>query len=132
MIGIGSFFIPDGVKIKILQDGTQLYPVWNLFFFLYYLCIMTTTMILSLIISKKIYDKFKVKILARRMKLFVLGICCIYYIGFAVGLINYLNVPILRIILTLTQAIPIIGVILIYYSIGRTLKHPFENYANQS
>ena len=48
------------------------------------------------------------------------------------GLINYLNVPILRIILTLTQAIPIIGVILIYYSIGRTLKHPFENYVNQN
>lgn len=128
----GFFLIPQGAKIPIKPDGTQLHAVWTLPFFLFYLCIITITMILSLIISKKIYDEFKVKTLAKRMKLFVLGICCIYYMGFAVGLMNYLNVPTLRNIFTLTYAIPIIGVILIYYSMGRTLKQPFENHANQS
>lgn len=132
IISIGFFLIPQGAKVPIKSDGTQLHPVWTLPFFLFYLCVISPTMILSLIISKKIYDEFKVKILAKRMKLFVLGICCIYYMGFAVGLMNYLNVPTLRNIFTLTYAIPIIGVILIYHSMGRTLKQPFENHANQS
>ena len=132
IISIGFFLIPQGAKVPIKSDGTQLYPVWTLPFFLFYLCVISPTLILSLIICKKLYNEFKVKILAKRMKLFVLGICCIYYMGFAVGLTNFLNVDILRNIFTLTQAIPIIGVILIYYSIGRTLKQPFENYANQN
>ncbi|MFX1445628.1 MAG: hypothetical protein ACFFHV_19605 [Promethearchaeota archaeon] len=132
IISLGFFMIPNGAIVPIKPDGTQLYPVWTLSFFLFYFCIITTTLILSLIISKKICDEFKVEILVKKMKLFVFGICCIYYMGFAVGLTNYLNIPLLRNILTLTQAIPILGVILIYFSIGRTLKQPFLNPANQN
>jgi len=126
MIGIGSFFIPDGVKIKILQDGTQLYPVWNLFFFLYYLAILLPNIIVSLILSIKIYKKFRIEALAKKMKLFLIGLCCVYYMGLAVGLSNYLNMDLLRNIFTLTQAIPIIGVILIYYSVGTSLKKQYQ------
>lgn len=126
MIGIGSFFIPDGAKIKILQDGTQLYPVWNLFFFLYYLAILLPNIIVSLILSIKIYKKFRIEALAKRMKLFLIGLCCVYYMGLAVGLSNYLNINLLRNIFTLTQAIPIIGVFLIYYSVGTSLKKQYQ------
>ena len=122
MVGIGSFFIEDGVKINILQDGTQLYPVWNLFFFLYYLAILVPNIIVSLIISLKIYKKFRIEALAKRMKLFLIGLCCVYYMGLSVGVTNFLNIDLLRNIFTLTQAIPIIGVILIYYSVGTSLK----------
>lgn len=122
MIGIGSFFIPNGAKINILQDGTQLYPVWNVFFFLYYLAILVPNIIVSLILSIKIYKKFKIEALAKRMRLFLIGLCCVYYMGLAVGLTNYLNIDLIRYIFTLSQVIPIIGVILIYYSVGISLK----------
>jgi hypothetical protein len=122
IIGIGSFFIPNGAKIYISQDGTQLYPVWNLFFFLYFLAIMIPNIVVSLIFSIKIYKKFQIEALAKRMKFFLIGLCCVYYMGIAVGLTNYLNLDLVRYIFTLTQAIPIIGVLLIYYSVGTSLR----------
>ncbi len=122
IIGIGSFFIPNGAKVSISQDGTQLYPVWNLFFFLYFLAIMIPNIIVSLIYSIKIYKKFQIEALAKRMKFFLIGLCCVYYMGLGVGLTNYLNIDLVRNIFTLTQAIPIIGVLLIYYSVGTSLR----------
>ena len=122
LFGIGAFFIPDGVKVTILSDGTQLYPVWNIYFFIYYIAILFPNMIISLIITIKIYKNFQIEALAKRMKKFLLGLCCIYYMGFGVGITNFLNIPLLRTIFTLTQAVPIIGVILIYYSVGTSLK----------
>ena len=122
IIGIGSFFIPNGAKIYISQDGTQLYPVWNLFFFLYFLAIMIPNIVVSLIFSIKIHKKLQIEALAKRMKFFLIGVCCVYYMGLAVGLTNYLNTDTLRYIFTLTQAIPIIGVVLIYYSVGTSLR----------
>jgi hypothetical protein len=125
MLGIGSFFIPNGVKINILQNGTQLYPVWNIFFFFYFLAILVPNITISMILSIKIYKKFRIEALAKRMRLFLIGLCCVYYMGLAVGLTNYLNIDLLRYIFTLTQAIPIIGVILIYYSVGTSLKEQY-------
>ena len=122
LFGIGAFFISDGVTIDILSDGTQLYPVWNVYFFIYYIAILLPNMIFSLFITIKIYKKFQIEALAKRMKKFLLGLCCIYYMGFGVGITNFLNIPLLRTIFTLTQAVPIIGVILIYYSVGTSLK----------
>ena len=122
IIGIGSFFIPNGAKVEILSNGTQLYPVWSLAYFLFYLAIIVPNMIVSLIISIKIYKKFQIEALAKRMRFFLIGLCCVYYMGLGVGLTNYLNIDILRYIFTLTQAIPIIGVILIYYSVGISLR----------
>ncbi|MFX1445629.1 MAG: hypothetical protein ACFFHV_19610 [Promethearchaeota archaeon] len=122
IVGIGSFFIPNGAKVEILSDGTQLYPVWSLAYFLFYLAILVPNMIVSLFYSIKIYKKLKIEPLAKRMKLFLIGLCCVYYMGLAVGLTNFLNIDLLRFIFTLTQAIPIIGVILIYYSVGISLQ----------
>ena len=125
IFGLGFFFIPNGVNVEILPGGTQLYPVWNLPFFLYYLTMLTTNMTVALIICIKIYKRFKIKALAKRMKRFLLGICCIYYMGFGVGFTNFLNITLLRNIFIFTQAVPIIGVILIYYSVGTSLKKQY-------
>jgi len=122
IIGIGFFLIPGGVKIIILSDGTQLYPVWNLSFFLYYLCVLVSNMIVSLIICLKTMRKIKLEPLTKRIKLFFIGLWCVYYMGLAVGITNFLNISLLRNIFTLTQIIPIVGVIIIYYSVGTSLK----------
>ncbi|MFX1445630.1 MAG: hypothetical protein ACFFHV_19615 [Promethearchaeota archaeon] len=121
-LGLGLFFIPNGVNVEILPDGTQLYPVWNVSFFIYYLTILITNLIASLIICLKIYKKIRIKALAKRLRQFLIGICCIYYMGFGVGFTNFLNIPLLRNIFVFTQAVPIIGVILIYYSVGTSLR----------
>lgn len=126
MISLVMFFIPNGIKINISSDGTQSYPVWSLVFFLYYLIIFIPSMIYSLIICVKIYKKFSSKRLAKRMRLFILGILCFYYIGLMVCLTNYLNIDFLRNIFTLTGLLAIIGVFLIYFSVGKSLSQPYE------
>lgn len=126
IILLALFFIPNGIKIEILSDGTQSYPVWSFVFFLYYLIMFIPPMIYSLIICVKIYKKFSSKRLARRMKLFILGILCFYYIGLMVCFTNYLNIDFLRNIFTLTGFLAIIGVFLIYFSVGKSLSQPYE------
>ncbi len=126
IISLALFFIPNGIKIEILYDGTQSYPVWSFLFFLYYLIIFIPPMIYSLIICIKIYKKFSSKRLAKRMRLFILGILCFYYIGLMVCLTNYLNIDFLRNIFTLTGFLAIIGVFLIYFSVGKSLSQPYE------
>ena len=126
IISLALFFIPNGIKIKILSDGTQSYPVWSFVFFIYYLIIFIPPMIYSLIICVKIYKKFSSKRLAKRMRLFILGILCFYYIGLMVCFTNYLNIDFLRNIFTLTGFLAIIGVFLIYFSVGKSLNQPYE------
>jgi hypothetical protein len=126
IISLVLFFIPNGIKIEILYDGTQSYPVWSFLFFLYYLIIFIPPMIYSLIICMKIYNKFSSKRLAKRMRLFILGILCFYYIGLMVCFTNYLNIDFLRNIFTLTGLLAIIGVFLIYFSVGKSLSQPYE------
>lgn len=126
IISLALFFIPNGIKIKNLSDGTQSYPVWSFVFFIYYLIIFIPPMIYSLIICVKIYKKFSSKRLAKRMRLFILGILCFYYIGLMVCFTNYLNIDFLRNIFTLTGFLAIIGVFLIYFSVGKSLNQPYE------
>ncbi|TFG08151.1 MAG: hypothetical protein EU539_03170 [Promethearchaeota archaeon] len=120
----GLLFIPNGVNVEILSDGTQMYPVWNLIFFIYYLSIFLPTAIFSLIICGKIYKKMNNEALAKRMRLFIVGISCFYYIGLFVSLTNFINSDPLRIIFTLTGPLAIIGVVLIYISVGKSLQLP--------
>ena len=126
LVSLVMFFIPNGIKIYISPDGTQSYPVWSFAFFLYYLIIFIPTMIYSIIICVKIYYKFNSKRLAKRMRLFILGISCFYYIGLMVCFTNFLNSDLLRYIFTLTGFIVIVGVFLIYFSVGKSLRHPYE------
>ncbi len=126
IISLVLFFIPNGIKIEILSDGTQSYPVWSFVFFLYYLIIFIPPMIYSLFICVKIYKKFSSKRLAKRMRLFILGTLCFYYIGLMVCFTNYLNIVFLRNIFTLTGFVAIIGVFLIYFSVGKSLNQPYE------
>jgi hypothetical protein len=125
VLGLFFFLIPNGAKVEILPNGTQLYPVWNFTFFIYYLLIYLPNMALSLMLCFKIYKNINLKPLARRMKLFILGLCCIYYIGLGVACSNYFNDNMFRMIYTLTSVVSIVGVILIYYGVGTSLKHPF-------
>jgi len=126
IISLLMFFIPNGIKINISSDGIQSYPVWSFTFFLFYLIIFIPLMIYSLNISLKIYKKFKSKRLAKRMRLFILGKLCFYYIGIMVCFTNFLNYDLLRIIFTLTGFVAIIGVFLIYFSVGKSLNQPYQ------
>ena len=126
IISLLMFFIPNGIKINISSAGIQSYPVWSFTFFLFYLIIFIPLMIYSLNISLKIYKKFKSKRLAKRMRLFILGKLCFYYIGIMVCFTNFLNYDLLRIIFTLTGFVAIIGVFLIYFSVGKSLNQPYQ------
>jgi hypothetical protein len=79
--------------------------------------------IISITICFEVIRKIKLEPLAKRMRLFIIGYFCIYYMGLSVGITNFLNIPLLRNIFTLTQIIPIIGVISLYYSVGISLKN---------
>lgn len=128
-ISSGLFFIPNGVKVEILSNGIQKYPVWSFLFFLYFILLFIPTMVYSIIICMKIYKKLKNNSsLAKRMKFFIVGISCLYYIGIAVCFTNFLNNSILRLIFTITGPIAIIGIFLVYISVGKSLNIPRYNH----
>ena len=85
------FFIPDGSKIVILSSGLQLSPVWNFMFFAYSLTIFIILLIISLLISTKVYKQIQDEILAKRFKYFIIGIFIFYYIPIGVTITNYLD-----------------------------------------
>jgi hypothetical protein len=129
ILSFGLLLIPNGVEVKILSNGTQLYPVWSLFFFIYFLLIYLPTVLCSIIISLKVYKKLKINsVLAKRMRFFISGISCFYYIGLAACLTNFLNMDLLRYIFTLTGPVAIVGIVLVYFSVGKTINIPLNNH----
>ncbi|MFX0072725.1 MAG: hypothetical protein ACFFAO_16700, partial [Candidatus Hermodarchaeota archaeon] len=92
ILSLGLFLIPNGVEVKILSDGTQMYPVWSLLFFIYFLLIFLPTMVYSIIIGVKVYKKLKSNpVLTKRMKFFIVGISCFYYTALGACFTNFLN-----------------------------------------
>ncbi|MEJ2250447.1 MAG: hypothetical protein P8Y97_12445 [Candidatus Lokiarchaeota archaeon] len=120
-IYIPIFFIPYGIGIEILPNGTQLSPVWSLGLTIFLLILLSTQLLLILIISINVYKKFNTNILAEKFKFFVIGVIFLYYIPIGVTITNYLNIQLLRIIFGFTAPIIIVGLILIYYGIGKPI-----------
>ena len=116
------FFIPDGSKIVILSSGLQLSPVWNFMFFAYSLTIFIILLIISLLISTKVYKQIQDEILAKRFKFFIIGIFIFYYIPIGVTITNYLDNPLMRLLFAMTATIIFVGAIFIYYGIGTKLE----------
>lgn len=128
----GIFLIPNGVSVRIQSDGTQLFPVWSFPFFLYIIIILLTTMIYSFYLCIKIYKKFKSKILVKRIKLLICGIICYFYIIILLCFTHYLNIILLRQISAISGALVVFGGFFFYYSIGTSLKQPFNNLFSQN
>ncbi|MFX1445584.1 MAG: hypothetical protein ACFFHV_19380 [Promethearchaeota archaeon] len=116
------FFIPGGATIKILDNGTQLSPVWNFPFFAFSLTIVLILFILSFWMSIRIYSQFENRKLAKRFLYFIIGIFIFYYIPIGVTISNYLNSPGIRLIFGISAGIIFIGVIFIYYGIGESIQ----------
>ncbi|MBD3256234.1 MAG: hypothetical protein GF383_14140 [Candidatus Lokiarchaeota archaeon] len=115
------FFIEGGAKVVILDTGTQLAPVWNLLFVGYALSILIATLIISLLMSVKVYRDFTDVSLAKRFKYFIIGTICFYYIPLGVSVSNLINITAIRIFFTFTASVIFIGAIFIYYGIGVSL-----------
>ena len=128
----GIFFIPNGVEVKILSDGTQLFPIWSFLFFLYIIIILLVNMVYSFYICIKLYKGFKNKILVKRMKLFIGGIICYFYIIVLLCFTHYLNIFILRQVFAISGVFVVIGGFLFYYSVGTSLKQPYDTFFNQN
>ncbi len=122
---IGIFFIPNGAEVRILEDGTQLSPIWSLTFTIYISVYLINSLIILLIFSIKTYYNFENKILAKRLKLFILGSLIFYYIALGAVVNNYLNNPFYRIIYAISTLITFVGALFIYYSIGTNVNIPY-------
>jgi len=125
LICLGLFFIPKGVEVRILSDGTQNPPVWSFQFTAYVLVLILSTMILLIFTCLKIFKTFKSKILVKRIKYFLVGILIFYYIAIGAAISNYLNIEIIREIYTISGFSVIIGAIFLYYSVGYSLRKQF-------
>ncbi len=121
------FFIPDGAEVKITTNNEQLFPVWSFTFSATILIILLSMIITSGYLSIKIIRKFKTPIMVKKMKYFILGMCCFYYMVIVVPISNYLNIPFLRQLLTYTYFIIIIGAVLVYYGIGLPVKESSDD-----
>ena len=116
------FFIPNGARVQILQDGTQLSPVWSLPFTVYVLCILFITLFLCIWKSINICKNIKNEILLKRFKYFVIGMLFLFYLPIGASFSNYLNIPLIRQLYSISALIIIPGLIFIYHGIGRGLQ----------
>ncbi len=119
---LALFFIPEGSKVEILEDGTQLSPVWNLPFTMYVFLILIITFVISLFQSHKVYKMFSNPILAKKFKYFVLGLLILHYLPMGATFANFLNIYIVRVVYSITAFFVNIGFILIYLGIGVSIK----------
>jgi hypothetical protein len=121
------FLIPAGVEVRILPDGTQLYAVWNFSFFIYILIVLIISFTINVILSIKIYKRFKIEDLVRKMKYFIIGISIFYSIAIGACFTNYFNYEILRQIYAILSSSIIVGVLLIYYGMGTGVKQIYNH-----
>jgi len=120
------FIIPNGIEIKILSDGTQLPPVWNLPFTLYVGIFTASSGIHTLYSANKIYKNFNHKELAKKFKYFIFGVF-IFYFFYCEGMVfNYLNSSFLRQFFAISLILIIVGAYAIYYGIGLQPKAPID------
>jgi len=85
---------------------------------------------ISLNLSIKIYKRFRIEELARKMKYFIIGISIFYYFAMGACFSNYFNFQIIRQIYAMSGSIIIIGVFLIYYGMGTGIKQPYNHRYN--
>lgn len=118
------FFIPDGVTLEILSDGTQTFPVWGLSFSIFLFLTHLALMIPILYLTALTFQRFKNVILRKRLRNFFIGLCVFFYFILMLPISNHLNVLFIRRIYTFSSIFLILGGYLIYYGIGTPLTNP--------
>lgn len=119
----GLFFIPEGVQVTILKDGTQTFPVWSLPFALYAFLIFFFSLLVTVIFSIRAHNKFNHQVLAKRMKYFIIGTLFMSYLGIAACVFNYLDISYLRILNTIVTFILIFpGSVFLYLGLGEDFR----------
>lgn len=115
----GLLLIPEGIHIN---KSTYYRPQWNLAFFIYAnLVWIGCAMIPTLYTSLKIYKSIDNNDLKRKWIYYLIGTIMIYIELFGVGVLIYINDPMLRLIWNIYDLTVILGAILIFYGVGRQL-----------
>lgn len=125
----GMFAIKDGVVISI-DNGIQSSPVWNLPFFLFNLIFILISSSLTLYIGYKNYQRFKSKLLRKKIGYLIKGTFLYYTILFSMGLFNFLNITFLRILYVGFASLIFIAALFFYKGIGESVKKSFEEVFN--
>lgn len=99
-------------------------PHWMLPFFLYLVSIVSVCVVgPSFFISYQIYKKFEDAQLKRKWKYFIFGLGAFYACAYGIFISNFLDIPIFRTVIGITDLILIIsGAYLMYNGVGRQLE----------
>jgi hypothetical protein len=111
------FIIPDGITLEQQGDNPYLTSVYSFSFTTFVVCFLLISVALSLWLTKKTYETFKITDLRKRLRCFILGNCILYYSPIVICIVNYLNNPLIRLIFAFTLPLMFVGVILVYYGI---------------
>ncbi len=111
-------FIPDGVKIN---ENTDWQPVWSVFLILYLIIMISAFAVLpGIYYSVKVYKKFNYTNLKKKWTYYLIGVCLLYFLMYAIMFSNFLNDWLIRSIIGFFGVIfSIIGGLLIYYGVGK-------------
>ncbi len=116
------FLFTEGWGVEIGPPNWT--PHWMFPFFLFFVSIVTICVVVpSFYISYKIFKKFEDVQLKRKWKSFIIGLGAFYICGYSVFISNFLDEPIFRAVIGITDLILIIsGAYLMYIGVGRQLE----------
>ncbi len=115
----GMALIPDGLK---LDKSTNWYPVYNDFFIIYLIVVLSISFIPAIIHLIHIYNSFKSKDLKKRWRFLILGMIFFFIFSYGTLIIYKITSGAIIMIWSIISFVLIIASsLLIYYGIARKL-----------
>jgi len=112
------FLIPNSATIEISADGNQGSPQWNFNLFLFIIIFSSVSLMLTFILSLKIYKQFENKAIRKKFILFIIGIIILFYNPYSIAIGHYLEPSVLRDFFLLSGIFSFPGFFLLYLGIG--------------
>lgn len=116
------FLIPNGITLEAQPENIYLVSVYSLPLTIYVVSLLSFSIITTLYLYKPIYKKFKDPEVIKRFRCFILGTLLLCYSPIGVCVVNYLNIPTVRVFFSYSLFLIFIGLFLVYYGIGTGFK----------
>ncbi|MFX1259490.1 MAG: hypothetical protein ACFFAN_16675, partial [Promethearchaeota archaeon] len=107
-----------------INESTDWKPVWSLPFYIYVMVVtggMATAP--NIYYSIKTYKQFEHDILKKRWKYYIIGTCGFYFITYGTFTSNTINIQEIRDAWTIISLSVVLWVYLVYFGVGRQIKH---------
>lgn len=116
------FMVPSEITIILLEDGRITRPAWSLALSAYYISLFLVFSVISVIIGLKTLETFENPKLKKKMACFILGLILYYFVMMDTAYMRWLDIPMVRNVLSIVNSIILVSSFLMYLAIGTPMR----------